>query len=59
MHTRIRRASLLVLAALQTEACLKKHLPPEDYGITETISKTTVDGGAKKEALEEPLLVTR
>lgn len=46
MHGRIRRASLLVLAALQLEACLKKHLPPEDYGITETITKVPRDAGA-------------
>jgi hypothetical protein len=59
MHGRLRRASLLVLAVLQLEACLKKHLPPEDYGIVETVTKVSRDAGAvameKAEAFSPPL----
>jgi hypothetical protein len=40
MHSRIRKYALTVIVALQLEACLKRHLPPEDYGIIETVTQT-------------------
>lgn len=38
MHSRLRKYALGVIAILQLEACVRRHLPPEDYGITEVVS---------------------
>lgn len=47
MHARIRKAAALVLLVLQLEACFRRGLPPEDYGITVVISSQR-DAGAQE-----------
>ena len=51
MHTRLRKYALAVIAVLKLEACLRRHLPPEDYGITEVVSckRQELDAGVSVE----------
>lgn len=39
MHRWLRTISISVLLLLHLEGCLRKKLPPENYDITETVSK--------------------
>lgn len=43
MHSKLRRAAVVVLAVLQLEACFRYRKPSEDYTITTTVSGD--DGG--------------
>jgi hypothetical protein len=51
MHSRLRKSALAVLTLLQLEACIKRHLPPEDYWITETVTqmRNEPDSGVEAE----------